>query len=378
MGKLYFVKVEYKPNEAPDNRLLSFIEGFSRMGIDVEVVFVLSNDRGSKITKQWPHVTTTYLWDYLDIKNRYLRQLSYSLLSWHFVRKLKKDDTVVLFDAERMMFPLIKKKGVKVFAEKTEHPFAYRVRTINMKKYVEWCKYLDGMFVISTALKEYFISNDVPNEKISIINMTVDPQRFQGLLKQRVNHPYIAYCGTASNNKDGVDELIKAFAIVAERYKDYKLYIIGKGLTKEDDSGNRQLVERLNLSKRVVFTGIVSAEEMPQLLKNATLLALDRPDNLQAQFGFPTKLGEYLLTENPVVVTSVGDIPLFLKDGVNALISEPNNTKAFAAKMAWIIEHPNEAATIGKAGSEIAKQHFNCMKESKKMYEAINNCLKSS
>lgn len=375
MGKLYFVKTDYKPNTAPDNRFLSFVAGFSQLDVEVEVVFVLSDDKGSRITKQWPHITVTYLWDKLNIKNRYLRQLSYTLLARCFVNGLKEGDKVVLFDSQRMMFPLIKKNGVKVFVEKTEHPFAYHVRTINMKKYVEWCKHLDGMFVISTALRDYFGNHNVPSEKIHIINMTVDPQRFIGLTKQDVEHPYIAYCGTASNNKDGVDELIKAFAIVAEQHPNYRLFIIGKGLTKDDDSTNRQLVERLNLLDKIVFTGVVNAEEMPQLLKNATILALDRPNNLQAQYGFPTKLGEYLLTENPVVVTRVGDIPLFLKDGESALLSEPQNAEAFAAKLIWAIEHPVDASIIGKAGSEVAKKEFNCMIESRRMYKIINGSI---
>lgn len=372
MGKLYFIKTLYQPNTAQDNRFLSFVEGFSQLGVEVEVVFVLSDEKNSRITKQWPHVTVTYLWDKLNIKNRYLRQLSYTLLARHFVTRVKGNDTVVLFDTQRMMFPLIKKIGVKVYVERTEHPFAYHMRTISMKKYLKWCKYLDGMFVISTALRDYFESHDVPSDKIHIINMTVDPQRFHGLRKQEVVQPYIAYCGTASNNKDGVDELIKAFAIVAEQYPNYRLFIIGKGLTKKDDSANYHLVERLNLSEKIVFTGVVSAEEMPQLLKNATILALDRPNNLQAQYGFPTKLGEYLLTENPVVVTRVGDIPLFLKDGESALLSEPQNTTDFAAKMIWAIEHPIEAAVIGKAGSEVAKKEFNCIIESKRLYNIIN------
>ena len=63
-------------------------------------------------------------------------------------------------------------------------------------------------------------------------------------------------------------------------------------------SGNLELIENLGVKNSVIFTGIVSAAEIPQILKNATVLALDRPDSLQAQCGFPTKLGEYLLTEN--------------------------------------------------------------------------------
>ena len=110
---------------------------------------------------------------------------------------------------------------------------------------------------------------------------------------------------------------------------------------------------------------------MPQMLKNVDILALDRPDNLQAKYGFPIKLGEYLLTENPVVVTRVGDIPLFLQDGVNALIAEPQNPYSFASKIIWAIEHPEQASLIGKAGAEVAIREFNCHVESKKMLSAI-------
>ncbi len=367
MGNLYFVISAYSPNNAPINRLLSFVEGFSLLGIEVDLVFVLSDSKGSRLAKTLPGVKVHYLWDQWDVKNRYLRQLSYEVLSRRFVNQLKAGDTVVLFDAQRILFRIVKKRGVKVFVERTEHPMAYPVRVVNMKRFGECCKRINGLFVISTALKTYYKEVGVNEEKIHIINMTVDPQRFENLSKQEVESPYIAYCGTASNNKDGVDELIKSFAIVAEKHPEYKLYIIGKGLTKDDESGNLQLVETLGLTDKVVFTGIIPSEDMPQMLKNATVLALDRPDNLQAQYGFPTKLGEYLLTENPVVITSVGDIPLFLKDGENALIAEPQNPEVFASKLIWAIDHSEESSTIGKKGAELAKKEFNAQIESQKM-----------
>ena len=364
---LYFVFSGYTPNNAPVNRFLSLISGFSKLGIEAEVVFMLSSKNDDRLDIQWPHMHITYMWDYLNVKNRYLRQLSYTFLAKRFVRGLKSGDTVVVFDAQRLIFELINKRGIKVFTERTEHPFAYSLRTINMKKYVKVCRHLDGLFVISIALKDYFISNGVPEDKIHIINMTVDPKRFDGLEKQKVSYPYIAYCGTASNNKDGVNELIKSFAFVSKHYPNYRLYIIGKTPNKGEDESNLRLVETLGIKEKVIFTGIVSSEDMPQLLKNAEMLTLDRPDNLQAKYGFPTKLGEYLLTENPVVVTRVGDIPIFLKDKESALIAEPGNPADFANKIMWVIEHPDQAKTIGKQGAEIARKEFNAYIEASKM-----------
>lgn len=40
MGKLYIVCNSYNPNTAPTNRLLSFVQGFSELGVEAEVVFL--------------------------------------------------------------------------------------------------------------------------------------------------------------------------------------------------------------------------------------------------------------------------------------------------------------------------------------------------
>ena len=373
MGKIFLVRNSYHPNDAPTNRFLSFLEGFSQLGVDVEAVFVLSDKRGSKVDKQWPHVHITYLWEQLNWKNRLLSFVSYEILSRRFVKQLKEGDKVVLFDPQRMLYRLLKKKGIKVFAERTEHPFVVQSRRLNTRNYLEACKKLDGLFVISTPLREYFISEGFSADKVHIVNMTVDASRFTGLKKQSTPYRYIAYCGTASNNKDGVDELIKAYSVVHKRHPDVYLYIIGKALKEKDDSGNMQLVKDLGLLDEVVFTGILPTTEMPQILKNAEIVALARPDSLQAQCGFPTKLGEYLLTENPVVITEVGDIPKFLEDGKTALLAELRDAQQFAEKIIWALEHPQEAAVIGKKGAEVAMREFNCITETKKIVDVIND-----
>ena len=203
--------------------------------------------------------------------------------------------------------------------------------------------------------------------------MIVDPKRFTSLKKQKVDIRYIAYCGTASNNKDGVDELIKAFAIVAHQHDDIKLMIIGKTPSKEDESENMLLIEQLGIKDKVIFTGIVESEKMPQLLKNAEMLALDRPDSLQAQCGFPTKLGEYLLTGNPVVVTKVGDIPKFLVHEESALLANQRDPQDFAKKIQWVLDNPILAKAIGENGARVALREFNSNHETYKMINFIFN-----
>ena len=370
----YIFSYRLVPNSAPGNRLLSFLKGFDELGINARAVLLTSNS-GYKIQERYHHIRVEYLWHDWPVARRFFNKVYRPIAMRRFCARLKKGDIVFCYGSARCLadFLILKeKKGICVYHERTENPEIVTLPSPKAQaRYLKACTRLDGLFVISTALKAYFASKGVDSHKIQIINMTVDSNRFSGLHKNPSAGKYIAYCGTASNNKDGVDELIKAFSIVAGKHSDVKLYIIGKTPSADDKSGNLQLIKELGLTDRVVFTGVVSAEQMPQLLVDATILALDRPDSLQAQNGFPTKLGEYLLSENPVVVTKVGDIPLFLKDGDTALLAEQRNPEEFSSKICWALEHPEEAALIGQKGKEVALKEFDYLRESKKIIDTI-------
>lgn len=364
------VRSMYLPNSAPINRMFGFLKAFSDMGCEVEAVFLDANPAKANVVI--PHVEFKYCWDGLLKWGKSLRTALSFVYAAHYVRTIPKGSNVLLLGTDSYLPLFLRRQDLKIYYETTEHPSLSR-KIFGMKRYVEQCRRLKHIFVISQALKDFYVANGISHDRVSIVNMTVDPSRFVGLTKQTGVKRYIAYCGTASNCKDGVDELIKAFAICHKQHPDVFLYIIGATPDKEDKAGNLALIKSLGIEDSIVFTGIVDSSQMPQLLKNAEVLALDRPDSLQAKNGFPTKLGEYLLTENPVVVTKVGDIPLFLKDGVSALLCEERNPQAFAAKLCWALEHPQEASLIGKAGKEVALHSFDCHIECKKIITVIND-----
>ena len=368
MSRFYILTDIYLPNSAATNHLLSFVRGFSELGISLQLVFLLPDGRFSRLEKNFPNIDIRYLWSDTYSNNKVLRHIYKHFQYAKFFYSLKKGDTVLVLGMSAYIPRLTKRKGVKIFHERTEHPDVVRSTRYQFQKnaYLKSLKNCDGLFVISNPLKEYFeTSCGVDRNRIIIINMVVDSARFTGVKKNNDVEPYIAYCGNASNTKDGVDVLIKAFKVFHDNVDNVKLYIIGNSPQKE--SNNSQLVKELNLESHIVFTGIIPSEDMPQLLKNAMMLALARPQSLQNTCGFPTKLGEYLLTGNPVVITKVGDIPLFLKDKESALMSECGDIKAFADNLLWVYNHPEEANLIGENGKRIALESFNYKKETLKM-----------
>ena len=112
---------------------------------------------------------------------------------------------------------------------------------------------------------------------------------------------------------------------------------------------------------------------MPQILKNAKILVLCRPDNRQALGGVPTKLGEYLSTGNPVLVTAVGDIRLYLKDGVNAYVSRPQDINTFSQKIDEIASNYECALKVGNEGKRLVYDDFNYLIQTKKILNIIQN-----
>ncbi len=370
VNKIYVVRSMLLPNSAVINRMLGHIRAFSESGVQVEAAFIAPNVNGDKVEEEIQGVQFHYCWGESKVRNRYVRAVLSYWWAWRYMKSMPKNSNVLLLGADSYLKIFLSRKDLNVYYETTEHP-ALSHNALRLQTYVKQCKRLKHIFVISKSLKQFFIDNGIPEERLTIVNMTVDPKRFEGVEKQIGQRRYIAYCGTVSNNKDGVDDLINAFALTHKKHPDVSLYIIGGIPDKEDKVGNMRLIEELGIKNSVVFTGEVLAKDMPQLLKNASVMALDRPDSLQAQNGFPTKLGEYLLTGNPVVVTKVGDIPSFLKDGESALLSEDKNAEVFASKLNWALENEDEALIIGARGKDVALRNFSCILEGRKILSII-------
>lgn len=365
----YFIPGTYQPNTAATNRCLAYLRFFSENKISTRAVFFTTNRDKAKMPVM-PGIDCDNEWEKCLFKNGPLKYISLLFRLMLFRWRLKKGDVVYCYENVNY-WKLFLKKEVSVYAEYTENPdiigFGGQFLRTSKKSFINVCHRLSGLFVISTSLKEYFVDMGIGPDKIHIINMIVDEKRFAGIDKDETVPPYIAYCGTVSNNKDGVDELIRSFALFSNKHPEVKLYIIGSVPSNTEESEIIRLISQLGINEKVVLTGVISSSEMPKLLKNACILALDRPRNIQAEYGFPTKLGEYLMSANPVVITKVGDIPNFLTDGESAYLAEPNNIKSFVDKLIEAYENPEKAKIVGIMGKKVADEHFSYEIESEKL-----------
>ncbi len=232
-------------------------------------------------------------------------------------------------------------------------------------------KMYDEIIVISDYLYKYY-SGIFPVNKIYKIPILVDMERFKDCKESETNDTkIISYIGFMGGNKDGLQNLLESMALVNQKCNNTRLELIGSA-SKEDMGRLKNKVEVLGLSDSVSFLGSKKAEEIPYYLSKSDLLVLARPDNNQAKAGFSTKLGEYLASGKPVVITITGEISKYLKDCESAYLVEPDNVEKFADKIMWALKDVN-SAKIGLEGMRVANQHFNYKLYGKKISEIIQD-----
>ncbi len=362
MSRVIFLNRRYCPGEAWTNRVLAYAKGFAEAGEEVVLYYIIADKQLTRLEINIPGIKVVNLWESDGLFARRFKSLSFLKNLLRFPRMVKKGDKLFVYGGYeyQLKMALKIKNKAKVFCEITEHPEVFihskKAERANRRK-LKLLKQFNGLFVISNSLKQYFIEQGIPEESIHVINMFVDTERFD--IKKSSAEKYIAYCGVVSYCKDGVDILLKAFSVFCKSHTDYKLMIIGRGANSNDILSLKNLSRELGVIDRVIFTGQVSPYDMPRLLTNASILALARPDNLQNRNGFPTKLGEYLATGNPVVVTSVGEIPLFLEDKENSILANPGDVEDFANKLCWVADNYEQAKLIGLQGKVLSKEAFN-------------------
>jgi glycosyltransferase involved in cell wall biosynthesis len=311
----------------------------------------------------------------------YLKGVSKTLIYIRSTSRHEKVDAIFMgisnFPVTFFFFLLSRIYKIKFIHERSEYPFLSSskslIKKLKLQIYLKvTLKLFDGLIVITSHLENYFKSKIRKNSKTMILPILVEPERFNNIKKendQLVRN--ITYCGSMEGNKDGVPILIDAFKIITAKHKNVNLVLIGD----TNFPSFNQLVEKiddLQIRDKVELKGRVERDKIPQLLINATMLALARPVSIQAQGGFPTKLGEYLATGNPAIVTRVGEIPLYLKDNLNALIAEPDSAIKFAEKIDFVLSNPEKARAIGQEGKKLTQTIFNYKQQAKNLVDFIN------
>jgi glycosyltransferase involved in cell wall biosynthesis len=356
------------------NRFTTYAKAVAAAGVFVKVYVLKATEvlgcvnntyvRGHFQGVNYEYMSKTTIWDLGANK---------IIKLWQYVRgiatalqriRADKITCVILYTNDPiyiLIFGLYSKLfSLRIFIDKSEYPVVYRRRwSLYKVLYLKTFKLVDGVIVMTNELMSYYMTLISKKSSCFLLPMSVDTTRFSnGTIYTKNDVYYAAVFGT--HNRDNILDTIKSFALFRENnpYSEAKLYLIGDF---DNLIAKELIMEYLECHKIIRpfihFTGNIVASSIPDLLAGATIL-LTTPREY-ASGGFPTKLGEYLATGNPVVATAVGEIPFYLTHMKNCLLSEPGDIKGIARNLQALACDSDLRRDIGRSGQELALTVFN-------------------
>ncbi|MBI4485114.1 MAG: glycosyltransferase [Acidobacteria bacterium] len=223
------------------------------------------------------------------------------------------------------------------------------------------CRFADCILVNADAVKDWLVDQGYDPKTIAVIRNGVELHRFKQppdveRLRRELGVPAgarLVAVVSRLNRLKGVEHFLEAAADVGQRFPDARFLVVGE--TNPSDRPYMKvltdLVERLHIGDRVVFTGLRA--DVPELLAAATISVMPSLNEALSNV-----LLESMAAGAPVVATRVGGTPEAIEDGVNGLLVPPGDSGALARAIDRLLADPGLAARYGQAGRERIAQRF--------------------
>lgn len=182
-----------------------------------------------------------------------------------------------------------------------------------------------------------------------IVHMGVDtdlfsPQPEDVILRRKqelgLNGQKLIVFGGVVRPHKGIEQIADALVELAR--PDVKLLVVGP-----DTVHLQEMCKDPVRGPYVVAAGPRAKAEMPDFLALANAVALPLVDDPLAQSQMPCKVFEAMAMGVPVIASDVSDLPQVL-EGCGWVVP-PGDVKGLADRMAWVVDHPEEACAMGQA-----------------------------
>ncbi|MCH8741621.1 glycosyltransferase family 4 protein [Patescibacteria group bacterium] len=196
-------------------------------------------------------------------------------------------------------------------------------------------------------IKEAMIKLGASKSKIKIINFGIDTEKFRpGIFneklkeKLRIKNKKVVISLRSLDPIYDIETLIKTASIVVKKYSRVKFIIAGNGPQKEE---LENLVENLNISDKIIFTGYISNNEIPFYLGVSDIYV----STSLSDAGISSSTAEAMACGLPVVITDNGENRTWVKEGNGGFLIKERNPKVLAEKIIFLLKNEDKGKNFG-------------------------------
>jgi len=221
-------------------------------------------------------------------------------------------------------------------------------------------KLVDTMSVASHAIEDMALELGFPADRIVEGHVGGDLDRFRPDIDgsevrelHDLDGPVVMYLGQL-HGAQYCELFLHAARKVLNMRDDVTFVVVGTGHRFGE---LHRISEELQIGHRLVFTGAVEHEQVPQYLAAADVVVACFADTPQVRCKSPLKVCEYLSMGKAIVASDVGEAARMV--GGAGLLTKPGDVKSLAAGINKLLDDPDLRCELGLKARRRAEEKYN-------------------
>ncbi|MCZ8531856.1 glycosyltransferase [Psychrobacillus psychrodurans] len=187
--------------------------------------------------------------------------------------------------------------------------------------------------------------------------------------KEQTSDKIIIGTVKALEDKYGIADLVKGFALFYKEFPNSELLITGDGPQRAE---YEQLTKDLGIDAVTTFTGKVPNTEVPNVIRKMSIFAVPSTENSES---FGVAAVEGMACGVPVVVSNVGGLPEVVVDGVTGIVTDKESPEQLASAFKKLAKNSDLRESMGQAGVSHVAEHYSWIDNAHYMLELYKKYL---
>jgi len=234
----------------------------------------------------------------------------------------------------------------------------------------------DGLITVSDELLTHFEQEYMPPCTSEVVQNVPDLRRLDSMTMNTLDIEgdfIISYIGGMTPQR-GLETAVRAFKTVVDVIPNSKLLLIGDG---QEFYVNkiRSLVNKLDLSESVRFTGWVDFERVPSYYKISDITLCPLTDNPDSRIALPNKLFQSMAFKTPQIVSALPAMSRIINTTGSGTTFEPENSVDLARTIIKLYYSQEMLKEMGENGRNSVESAYNIDNEAAKIESVLESVI---
>lgn len=232
-----------------------------------------------------------------------------------------------------------------------------------------------AIFPNSNNTKRLLVALGMTEDKITVVPCGTDPEKFQAVRnREEIAQKYglkgkkILLTVARLESHKGIDTIIGLMPELIKKIPNLVYVAVGTG---RQEATLKDMARHLNLNGRVLFTGLVSQEELLGLYGVCDVFVMVSRELPSASEGFGIVFLEANACGKPVIGGKAGGVPDAVVHGETGLLVDPNDPQEVAEAVVRLLMDDSFAERLGARGRQRVVKELNWKVSAQRVKDAI-------